>query len=649
MLYRLETEDGSYESVVRDRKPPREVTKRVITTQEITKIPGTGGDALRAVQNMPGMARPSFAGGELLIRGSAPADSQYFFDGLSAPLLYHFGGLTSVINSDLIESIEYYPGNFSTRFGRATGGVIDVKTRAPKTDRLHAYIDADVWDAGFLIEGPVGKKWSIAASGRRSYIDAVLKGANLMGDDIKLTVAPRYYDFQLIADYHPSKRDNLRLFVYGTDDRWIMNWDDETDPEGTGLDVHLMTYQAQMTWRHEFTPRTKNELNLGAGYWGGVDNEGIMKQDWNVVPILLRDELSFRPNQLFELRLGTDTEIRWGKVDMKVPGDYGLEGWTYSPWTVNDKLIVFKTSTTIAQPGVYGEFELNALKNTQFIYGVRADYHNIIHKWGVDPRFSVRWQAFPKTALKAGIGLFHQPPDIAMGNAQYGNPDLELMSAIHYSVGIEQRFLENFEVGLEGFYKDLRRVFMDSGDMIERDGKMVPERFSNDATGRVYGMELEIKHHPTERFFGWLTYTLMRSERTANGVTRLFDYDQTHILTLVGSVHVGWGVDIGLRFRLTSGNPTTPVVGASYEADSDLYIPLFGKQNSVRMPLYHQLDLRIDKKWQWKYLAFTLYLDVQNAYNAKNTEGYVYSYDYKQKEPLPGLPIIPSLGLKLEL
>ena len=648
VVYRLESEDALYETTVREKKPLREVTRRTITQKEISKIPGTGGDALRAVQNLPGMARSAFGGGELIIRGSSPKDSVYFFDGLSAPLLYHFGGLTSVINTDLLESIEYYPGNFSARFGRATGGVIDVKTRAPRTDGFHGYIDADLWDAGILLEGPIGDKWSIAFSGRRSYIDAVLKGANLMGDDITLTVAPRYYDFQLIADYHPSDRDNLRLFFYGTDDRWVMNWDDDTDTMGAGLDVHLMTYQAQLTWNHKFTKRTSNELNLGVGYWGGTDNEGIFKEEWNVVPFLLRDEITFRPNDKFAFRAGTDTEVRWGKVDMEVPGFYGEEGDMWSPWTVNDELLVFETTTTIAQPSLYGEFELNAVPKTQFVYGVRADYHSTTHNWGVDPRVSVRCNPWPKTTLKAGIGLFHQPPDIAEGSKQYGNPDLQLMSAIHYSLGIEQRFLENFEFGLEGFYKDLNRVYTSSDDMIERDGELVPERFNNDATGRVYGMEVELKHYPTDRFFGWITYTLMRSERTQNGITRLFDYDQTHILTVVGNVTIGWGIDIGLRFRLVSGNPATPVVGSSYDADSDLYLPIFGKTNSERLPLFHQLDLRIDKKWQRKWVDVTLYLDVQNVYNHDNVEGHAYSYDYKQKEYFTGIPVLPSIGLKVE-
>jgi hypothetical protein len=128
VVYRLEIEASAYEVTVRAERPAREVTRRAVSNREIARIPGTGGDALRAVQNLPGMARAPLGGGEIIVRGSSPSDSVYFLDSLNMPWLYHFGGLTSVINSDLLESIDFYPGNFSVRFGRATGGAIDVKS-----------------------------------------------------------------------------------------------------------------------------------------------------------------------------------------------------------------------------------------------------------------------------------------------------------------------------------------------------------------------------------------------------------------------------------------------------------------------------------------------------------------------------------------
>ncbi len=166
VLYRLEIEKVLYETVVRSRRPPREVTRREITRREITRIPGTGGDALRSIQNLPGMARAPGLSGDLIVRGSSPNDSLYFFDQMPVPLIYHFGGLTSVVNSDLLERIDFYPGNYSVRYGGATGGIVEVTPKRPATDRPHAYIDADVWDIGALVETPLTDNWSLALSVR---------------------------------------------------------------------------------------------------------------------------------------------------------------------------------------------------------------------------------------------------------------------------------------------------------------------------------------------------------------------------------------------------------------------------------------------------------------------------------------------------
>ncbi|MFK5282723.1 TonB-dependent receptor plug domain-containing protein, partial [Lacticaseibacillus paracasei] len=84
------------------------------------------GDALRSLQNLPGLARAPFLSGSLIVRGSAPGDTQVLVDGMPLPLLYHFGGLSSTIPTNMLDRIDFYPGNFSARFGRAVGGVVDI-------------------------------------------------------------------------------------------------------------------------------------------------------------------------------------------------------------------------------------------------------------------------------------------------------------------------------------------------------------------------------------------------------------------------------------------------------------------------------------------------------------------------------------------
>ena len=227
---------------------------------------------------------------------------------------------------------------------------------------------------------------------------------------------------------------------------------------------------------------------------------------------------------------------------------------------------------------------------------------------------------------------------------------MDLIGAVHYSVGVEQNITKNIKIGLEGFYKDIFDLVVASNEDVERDGELVPERYNNDGKGSVYGLELMIKHQPTDRFLGWVAYTLMKSKRIDHPGwdERRFDYDQTHILTVVASVVLGRGWEAGLRFRLVTGNPNTPVIGTVYDADSEIYWPMYGETNSTRLPMFHQLDVRVDKNWQFKHVKFGVYIDVQNVYNHKNVEGYAYSYDYSEKVYFQGLPILPSLGLKIE-
>ena len=130
---------------------------------------------------------------------------------------------------------------------------------------------------------------------------------------------------------------------------------------------------------------------------------------------------------------------------------------------------------------------------------------------------------------------------------------------------------------------------------------------------------------------------------------RLFDYDQTHILTVSTSVKLGRGWEVGGTFRLVSGNPEPPVVGSVYDADIDSYRALYGATNSVRSSTFHRLDLRVEKQFHIAGHPCAGYLDLQNAYNHANREGTDYSFDYRKQSDIPGLPLIPSLGIKGEI
>jgi hypothetical protein len=163
-------------------------------------------------------------------------------------------------------------------------------------------------------------------------------------------------------------------------------------------------------------------------------------------------------------------------------------------------------------------------------------------------------------------------------------------------------------------------------------------------------MEVSARVSPQGRFFGYLSYTLSRSEREdRNEGYRVFDFDQPHILTLSGVYRLGRGWEGGLTFRLVAGNPSTPIVGAVFNKDTGLYSPVYGPTNSIRSPYFHRLDLRVEKTWTFTAWKLAFYVDVQNLYNATNAEGIAYDFEFRQTAPIRGIPILPSLGLRGEL
>jgi len=281
-------------------------------------------------------------------------------------------------------------------------------------------------------------------------------------------------------------------------------------------------------------------------------------------------------------------------------------------------------------------------KRLELTGGTRVDYYGDVKALTVDPRLNAR-VLLGNTTLRAGVGRFSQPPDITQTIAGYGNPTLNPWHALHLGAGVEQHIGEHATMSLDGLYKKLSSTIVNA-----------PEGgLENGGIGRIYGLELMGRLQPAGRVSGFLSYTLSRSERNDKDGTgyRLFDYDQTHILTASGNLKLGRGFTLGTTFRLASGNPYTPITGSLYDAKLDTYDPVYGGTNSQRSKYFHRLDVRVERKWPMGEHGggLTAYLDIQNVYNRMNAEGASYNFDYSQTKTIPGLPIIPSVGLRGEL
>ena len=629
--------NASFGAVATIEAPSREITRRSIAAAEMTHLAGTRGDALRGVELLPGVARPPGPLGMLIVRGSAPTDSQVFLDGEPVQQLYHFGGLTSFVSGSLLQRIDLYPGNFSTRYGRKLGGIVEAELRDPHTDRVHAEADLNMIDAFALVEGPVTDTTSFAAAWRRSHVDGWI-GPALEAMDALLAAVPVYYDWQGIATYRPTAADRLRVVAYASSDdlRVVVANPSGAPTRRDRIGLANSFHRLRAEWKHTGA-RVDQAMSLAIGaraYRADVGPE--ISLDADVIDVLGRAEWRANPTPRVELRWGLDVQHVISDIVYDAPALRQVEG---NPDKFGrpeqSERTHYRGVGRFFRPAAYAEAAASPLDALTVTAGVRVDRFDEIDTWAIDPRATATYTR-GATTVKGGVGWFSQPPEEGEALEGLGDPDLRAQHAIHYGLGVDHSFAERISLGVEGYYKQLDDMIvgLPSGD---RD---------NSGRGRIYGLEVAGRWQPGGRLSGFLSYTLSRSERLDQGRWRLFDYDQTHILTVAGTYQLGRGWEVGGTFRLVTGNPETPVVAGIYDGDIDSYRPVYGEVNSARNPMFHRLDLRVEKQFRLAGLRMAGYLDLQNAYNRRNREGTAYNFDYSERADTPGLPLLPSLGIK---
>jgi TonB family protein len=649
-------ERGSYnpfDVTVTATRPRKEVSRTVIGAKEIDKVPGTFGDPLAVVQNFAGVARLPF-NGQIIVRGSAPEDTQVFVDGAGVPLIYHFGGLKSVIPVGMLEAIEFYPGNFSTTYGRATGGIIDVQIKKLKPPKIGGYADVSILDTSLYLEAPLGDKAAIAIAGRRSYIDFILDVAVPDDAPVNLVTAPRYYDYQVLANYRPTPANDLRAFFFGSNDLLRLLFENPADFDttlmGSSASNSTNFYRGILTHRFVPSERFENTVRLSAGKDSFDIKFFQFIIDVDLTLVQLRDNMRVKIADWMTLVAGFDGG--WSTSDFLV--QLPLPPKEGQPMGNENFSQVRRSQGTedFFYPAGYVELELRPLPGLLLIPGLRVDYLANVAQTIAQPRVTGRWELVPGFTAKGGAGLYTQEPDPFQGEMDdvFGNPWLSMEKAQHYSVGVEWKPREHLTFDVTGFYKRLHQLISSTDDVVTIDGQTRPLVYDNKGRGRVYGMEVVARHEFANNFTGWVAYTLSRALRTDSGKTeeRLFDYDQTHILTLVGSYRLPRNWMVGSRFRLVSGNPYTPVVNAVNNLDTDRYDPVFGKVNSRRNGAFHQLDLRVDKMWVYKDWMLSAYVDIQNVYNRANPEGRQYNFNFRQSKAQQGLPLLIIPGIRGE-
>jgi hypothetical protein len=632
---------GEVVTVTGDAPVPPPPGKQDLPREEIARIPGTRGDALQSIRSLPGVSQggpPGF----LIIRGAAPLDTKITVDGIEVPIVYHFFGIQSVLPTEFIENIEFLPGGFGAEQGRAVGGVVNVVTRSEEVTEAKGFVESSFINLAGFIEAPLSKEHHLqmAAAVRRSTIDFILPLV-LSGSNVSFTTAPTYYDAQLRVDWRPREGDRLSLLgLIDYDELSLLNDNlDPNEPQLTHATFQNITSftRAIATWQH-----AANGLeNRLVGSAGTDSFKFVIGNDYLDIPdvrVEARDDLGYKVSSELKLRAGD--EARWNVSDVKVkfPGQ-PAEGEPPPANFSTLPLVEYMKKVDSSVAAAYAAADLRPTGALTVTAGVRLDRYFHLAKNTVSPRLQLSQALGDRWTVRAALGSYSQP--LQQGESVPTNLDPEL--ATQYVLGADYKLRDGVTASLSGFYTDRQRLVVRDPVLMKTDPL---DAYVNRGYGRSYGTELLVRAR-FDNLFGWVAYTLSRSDRIAqpDGPRYLFDFDQTHNFIALASYTRGpW--QFGARWQYATGTPMTPIIGATYQSDANVFIPTYGGLNTDRVGAAHQLDVRIDHKWHTDHVEIAAFLDVQNAYAHAQVLGYNYNFDYSQKKALTSLPILPAIGIR---
>jgi outer membrane receptor protein involved in Fe transport len=474
---------------------------------------------------------------------------------------------------------------------------------------------------------------------RRSTMDLYLPYLLPSSLDLSLTTLPRYYDEQVRLDYALNSKWTLRLSSLGSDDALELYASRDRNADKRYLNETRFVRATAAATYHDGGTTAKlavSGITLDSRFERGIyQHMGQGSPSLTARAEVLhtaKDSLGFAD---LSWRAGAETVVTDHTLDIAMPRQ-AVEG--EPPSSVDDPMdtsVTYNGTFTTTNHAAWTAATAGLDERVRLTGGLRVDHFSRAGETLVEPRGELQIGITHGVIARFSAGAYSRPPEY----------QTELLAALHAErsrqviAGVQLDPAEGLRVQTSLYYTD-------RDQLITRD--MMTGALSNAGRGTTYGAEL-LATYNRGPWFAWLTYSYSHSTRVdAPGLeARLFDYDVPHSLNVAGSYRHG-RFQLGARFRLQSGLPATPVDGAIFDSDANLYYPTFGPVNSVRAPMHHQLDVRIDRWFHLGGARMTQFLDIQNVYMNETAVGYFYGFDYTQRAAFRQLPILPTVGLRGE-
>ena len=631
------------------KKEEAPLSVQKIRLSDIEKAPGANRDISKVIQSFPGVGSTVSFRNDIIVRGGGPGESRFYLDGIEIPNLNHFatqgasGGPVGIINPDFIESVDFYSVAFPANRGNALSGVFDFKQKSGNREQTNYRAVVDASELALTLDGPLGDRSSYLFSVRRSYLQFLF-------DAIGLPFLPTFNDYQFKSETVFDQKNRLVILSLGAldqnrlnlgianpteDQQYILNYLPESDQWNYMIGAAYTHFRGKS---FQTFVLSRNMLhNESFKYLNNDDSDAANKiQDYVYQEI----ENKFR------------FENTWRDRGFKVTFGGGLEyvkynNSTYQELYLNNNLFIkdYESDLQFFKWGLFGQISKPVLKDRLTLsFGLRTDANNLSHSMAklpeqLSPRFAASYILTKNLNLNISLGRFYQLPayttlgyrDVS-GDFINKSNNLTYIAADHLIGGIEIITGVDSRIAVEAFYKRYSNYPFSVSDSISLAsrggdfGTIGDEEVVSTGKGRAYGLEISGLYHFLGDLTGIYAYTFVRSEfQNAAGEYIPSSWDSRHILTITMTKPFQDNWQVGTKWRFVGGLPYTP-----YDLEKSALVQAWNTQgrpfqdyarfNASRLNNFLQLDVRVDKTYNFSRWSLLVYLDIQNALNFKSEQ-----------------------------
>ena len=628
------------------KKEESPISLRTIGENEITRNPGGGRDISKVLQSLPGVAPTVSFRNDVVIRGGAPNENRFYLDDIEVPNINHFatqgssGGPVGMINVDFIRSVEFYSSAFPANKSNSLSSIMDFNLKEGRSDKLGGKFTLGSSDIGLSLEGPANKNATYLISARRSYL-------KLLFDVLGLPFLPTYNDFQLKYKWKIDKKNELTILGLGAIDNSTLNT--ALQANGTEQQKYILGYlPVSNQWNYmmgaKYVHYFSNSYMTVVLSRNMLNNEQYKYQNNIETP---DNKILDYVSQEIENKFRIEETRMWKGFKFNYGANFEYSKYNNSTYNkistpAGFDTIDFYSELDLWKWGLFAQASSSFFNNRLGVsFGIRSDGNDYAESMinsakQLSPRLSLSYNITPQFSVNANTGLYYQLPAYTVlgyrnnaGVLENRNNNLLYMRSHHLVGGFEYITKKNLKINIEGFLKYIDHYPFTLRDSISLAnlgsdfGVIGNEPVVSTSSGRSYGIELLLQQKLYKGFYGLLTYTYVRSEfKDKKGDYIPSSWDNRHLLNITLGKNFKRNWEIGAKWRFALGMPYTPY---DFEKSRTIAVwninyhgvPDYNLLNSERLKPFHQLDIRVDKKYYFKKFSLNLYIDVQNVYNAE--------------------------------